>query len=52
MITNYEYFLPKQVRHRQESYDINALFKKPLLHRQIKGEEVYVPLDTNRLWGH
>ncbi|WP_171038229.1 hypothetical protein [Aquibacillus sediminis] len=25
-------------------------FENPLVHRQINGDEIYVPLDINRLW--
>jgi hypothetical protein len=52
MVTNYEVFVPVQVRHKQKEYDIEKLFKNPLIHRQIKGDTVYIPLDTKRLWGY
>jgi hypothetical protein len=26
-------------------------FNNPLIHREIKGDKVYVPLDLERLWG-
>lgn len=27
-------------------------FERPLIHQQITGNKVYVPLDTKRLWGN
>ncbi len=26
-------------------------FSKPIIHKQINGSKVYVPLDVERLWG-
>lgn len=51
MVTNYSAFVSNKVKRKEEKYDINELFKNPLIHRQINGDEVYIPLDTNRLWG-
>ncbi len=49
---NFENIIKKQVRGKQENYDINELFKNPILHRQIHGEIIYIPLDIERLWGY
>lgn len=51
MNINYPFLIQREVRKKQEKYDINNLFERPLIHRQIAGEEVYVPLDKKRLWG-
>jgi hypothetical protein len=40
----------RQTRSRREERTHDP-FERPLLHRQIKGETVYIPLDTERLWG-
>ncbi|WP_167553191.1 hypothetical protein [Evansella clarkii] len=50
MITNYSVMIQNEVRRGQEKYDVNDLFKNPLIHREISGEKVYIPLDTKRLW--
>ncbi|ARK29666.1 hypothetical protein [Halalkalibacter krulwichiae] len=52
MLTNYEFFVPVRVRHKQKEFDVEQLFNNPLIHRQIKGDKVYIPLDTKRLWGY
>jgi hypothetical protein len=30
MVTNYEVFVPVQVRHKQKEYDVEELFKKTI----------------------
>jgi hypothetical protein len=37
--------------HHHKRRSLEAAFAKPIIHKQITGEEVYVPLDTDRLWG-
>ena len=51
MIINNETFIPKKKIHKESIYDMNQLFKNPLIHRQITGDEIYVPLNTKKLWG-
>ncbi|WP_209125158.1 hypothetical protein [Alkalihalobacillus sp. BA299] len=51
MVTNYTVFVPTEVKRKQEKYNMEELFKNPLIHRQISGDEIYIPLDTKRLWG-
>ncbi|MDQ0252732.1 hypothetical protein J2S74_000104 [Evansella vedderi] len=51
MITNYSEFVPIKKNYKQEKVNLEDLFKKPLIHRQIKGDEIYTPLDPKRLWG-
>lgn len=51
-MTDYEAFIVKKVRKKHETYNMDALFKKPLIHRQILGDKVFIPLDTKRLWGY
>ncbi|MGB8000834.1 MAG: hypothetical protein WCF60_12195 [Anaerobacillus sp.] len=36
---------------RQREYSlIDQSFQKPILHRQIHGEVVYIPLNLERIW--
>jgi hypothetical protein len=36
---------------RQQDYSlIDHSFQKPILHRQVHGDEVYVPLNLKRIW--
>ncbi|KKB34277.1 hypothetical protein [Bacillus thermotolerans] len=42
--------LNSTVRRKEEGYTIEQ-FSNPLIHRQIHGNEVYVPLDLQKLWG-
>jgi hypothetical protein len=39
-----------RTRRKKEEREYDP-FERPLLHRQIKGDAVYIPLDTERLWG-
>jgi hypothetical protein len=36
-------------RNRRDEKSLDELFQRPILHRQINGDEVYVPLDVVRL---
>ncbi|WP_191991745.1 hypothetical protein [Bacillus aerolatus] len=36
-------------RHKEESH-IADQFLNPLIHRQIHGSEIYVPLDLKQFW--
>jgi hypothetical protein len=36
-------------RRGKDEKSLEELFRRPILHRQINGEEVYVPLDLVRL---
>ena len=36
-------------RRRRDEKSLDELFQRPILHRQINGGEVYVPLDVVRL---
>ncbi|MFC0471037.1 hypothetical protein ACFFHM_11235 [Halalkalibacter kiskunsagensis] len=38
-------------RAKQENYQLKDLFGKPIFHRQINGDKVYIPLDKERFWG-
>lgn len=51
MITNYTNFIPVKGIYKKELFDLNDLFKNPLIHREINGDKIYKPLDTKRLWG-
>ncbi|MBM7095153.1 hypothetical protein JSY36_05220 [Bacillus sp. H-16] len=45
-----EPFNNKTATRKPEHYNLDELFVKPLIHRDIKGEKVYQPLDLDRLW--
>ncbi|WP_227939974.1 hypothetical protein [Alkalihalobacillus deserti] len=38
-------------RAKQEKYYVKDLFKTPIFHRQIHGDQVYIPLNKERFWG-
>ncbi|WP_197276423.1 hypothetical protein [Bacillus sp. JCM 19034] len=38
------------VRAKQEKYYVKELFKNPILHREIHGDQVYIPLNKERFW--
>jgi hypothetical protein len=41
----------KRARHRNsESQSFMQYFKKPIVHKEIHGDRVYVPLRINRIW--
>ncbi|MGO4889534.1 hypothetical protein ACJ2A9_17450 [Anaerobacillus sp. MEB173] len=52
MVTNYSDFVKQSnVKRKGENYDMKELFKNPLIHREITGDQIFIPLDTKRLWG-
>jgi hypothetical protein len=36
-------------RRRSDEKSLDELFQRPILHRQINGDEIYVPLDVVQL---
>lgn len=48
-----EYILGVDVRVKRKKQidDLDKYFSNPIIHRQIHGNEVYVPLDLGRIWG-
>lgn len=40
----------KVARAKQERYQVKDLFHNPILHRQIHGDKVYIPLNKERFW--
>ncbi|MEH7111132.1 hypothetical protein V7124_02005 [Neobacillus niacini] len=41
----------KRARHKQsESHSFMHYFRKPIVHREIHGDRIYVPLRINRVW--
>jgi hypothetical protein len=41
----------KTVRHQTNtSLSLEQYFEEPIIHREIQGDRVYVPLDLNRAW--
>jgi hypothetical protein len=52
MVKNYEnLIMSKVVKKKEESYNMNELFNRPLIHKQINGDVVYTPLDLERIFG-
>ncbi|WP_274854648.1 hypothetical protein [Bacillus methanolicus] len=39
-----------RARHKKESNDLDRYFLNPIIHRQIHGDKVYVPLNLDRIW--
>nr|WP_263324204.1 hypothetical protein [Neobacillus sp. Marseille-Q6967] len=35
---------------REDKHSLVHYFKKPIIHKQIQGERVYVPLSIQRVW--
>jgi hypothetical protein len=41
----------KRARHNlSESHSLMHYFRKPIVHREIHGDRVYVPLSISRIW--
>lgn len=40
----------KAAREKQKNEVMDKLFERPLIHREIHGNKVFVPLDVKRLW--
>ncbi|RNA66923.1 hypothetical protein EBO34_17120 [Alteribacter keqinensis] len=40
----------KTATRKPEHYNLDELFVKPLIHRDIKGDKVYQALDLDRIW--
>ncbi len=38
---------PKRARHRLNE---SQTFEDPIIHREIQGERIYVPLNLNKIW--
>lgn len=47
-----EYLLGKRVRvaRRELKDSLVERFKNPIVHKEIHGDKVYIPLDLNRIW--
>lgn len=39
-------------RKTREDHSMDANFENPIIHRQIRGDKVYVPLNLGRVWNH
>jgi hypothetical protein len=37
-------------RKKREDQALDLDFQNPIIHRQIQGEKIYVPLDLERVW--
>lgn len=41
----------KTARHtKSEERTLEDYFRNPIIHREISGERIYVPLNINRIW--
>ncbi|ERN54370.1 hypothetical protein M3689_02925 [Alkalihalophilus marmarensis] len=45
-----EYMSTKETRREIFKRELEEQFKKPLIHKAIATKEVFVPLDTTRIW--
>lgn len=39
-----------RARHKKEEVSIDQRFSHLIIHREIHGDKVFVPLDLNRIW--
>jgi hypothetical protein len=39
-----------RTRYKEGVDSLDQFFTTPIIHRQIHGDEIYVPLDLNRIW--
>ncbi|CAH0344136.1 hypothetical protein [Bacillus sp. CECT 9360] len=39
-----------RARHKREEEHFDRYFQNPIVHKQIKGDKIYVPIDLNRVW--
>ena len=39
-----------RARHKELNNFLNQSFENPIIHREIHGDRVFVPLDLNRIW--
>lgn len=39
-----------RARHKELMDSLDQSFANPIIHREIHGDKVYVPLDLNRVW--
>ena len=45
------YGASKRARHKSsKTLNLETYFEEPIIHREIQGDRVYVPLDLNRAW--
>ncbi|CAI9396092.1 hypothetical protein KIS4809_4028 [Bacillus sp. ZZV12-4809] len=41
----------KRARHKkEEGLSLDQCFSHPIIHREIRGDKVFVPLDLKRIW--
>lgn len=47
-----EHVLGTRVRakHKESLESLNQCFANPIIHKEIHGDKVYVPLNLNRVW--
>ncbi|MEC0666180.1 hypothetical protein P8864_09745 [Priestia flexa] len=39
-----------RARHKNEGEGLDQYFISPIIHRQIQGDKIYVPLNLDRVW--
>ncbi|KOP81547.1 hypothetical protein [Cytobacillus solani] len=44
------YGVSPRARHKKGVDSMEHLFRNPIIHRQIHGDTVYVPLNIDRIW--
>jgi hypothetical protein len=45
------YGASKRARHKSsKNLNLEMYFEEPIIHKEIQGDRVYVPLDLNRAW--
>ncbi|WP_175585129.1 hypothetical protein [Alkalihalophilus pseudofirmus] len=45
-----DYLITKETRREQFKRELEEQFKRPLIHKAIATKEVFVALDTSRIW--
>jgi hypothetical protein len=41
-----------RARHYTKDKDLDEYFLNPIIHRQINGDKIYVPLNLEKLWNN
>jgi hypothetical protein len=39
-----------RARHKEINKMMNECFENPIIHREIQGDKIYVPLNLSRIW--
>ncbi|MGM0867574.1 MAG: hypothetical protein ACQEWF_23260 [Bacillota bacterium] len=41
-----------RAKHKIKEGNLDQYFLNPIIHKQIQGDEVFVPLNLNRIWSN